>query len=424
MTVNNPLQGNMAEATRLVREGRLAEATAEIQRALGGGGPASAQHRPGGPSSPAGPSTRIALPSGTDGGVGRALRPAPTPPKRSFRNVPRPRGVPQSGLLGGLPNGLTNLTNGLTSGLTSGLSTTLPGSVGGVPAPEVVPPGGRFVERSYTNAAGTRAYKLYVPSSYTGIQAVPLIVMLHGCTQDPDDFAAGTKMNVLAEEHGFLVAYPQQGGGANMQKCWNWFQAGDQRRGGGEPSIIAGITAVVVGEHHVDPDRVYVAGLSAGGAMATIAAAAYPDLFAAVGVHSGLAPGAAHDLPSAFAAMRGGGPGGTARTGAPAVPAIVFHGDRDSTVHPRNAEHLLAHHLPDNVGRRAIGVREGRAPGGLSYTLATHRDDAGRAVVEQWTVHGLGHAWSGGGSSGSYTDPKGPDASAEMARFFLEHPRC
>jgi poly(hydroxyalkanoate) depolymerase family esterase len=260
--------------------------------------------------------------------------------------------------------------------------------------------------------------------------------MLHGCTQDPDDFAAGTRMNVLAEEHGFLVAYPTQAAGANSSKCWNWFKAGDQRRGSGEPSIIAGITCEVVGEHSVDPDRVYVAGMSAGGAMAAILATAYPDLYAAVGVHSGLAPGAAHDLPSAFSAMRGGGPGvapdrdvtdGGGRT----VPAILFHGDRDATVHPSNAERLLEHHYLSEVGepRAARGdappveVREGRAPGGLSYTFATHRGERGRAMVEHWTVHGLGHAWSGGGRSGSYTDPKGPDASAEMARFFLEHPR-
>jgi poly(hydroxyalkanoate) depolymerase family esterase len=294
--------------------------------------------------------------------------------------------------------------------------------------------GGRFVERSYTNRFGTRAYKLYIPSGYIG-QAVPLIVMLHGCTQSPDDLATGTRMNLLAEEHTFLVAYPAQAAAANSSRCWNWFEAADQQRGRGEPSLIAGITCEVVGEYHVAADRVYVAGMSAGGAMAAIMGATYPDLYAAIGVHSGLAPGAAHDLPSAFSAMRQGQPGTTrhnARTGGSArtLPAILFHGDRDTTVHPRNGDHLLTHHwtanrgTPDSTGGEAPRVteRRGRVSGGYAYTCATYQDANGRAIVERWTVHGLGHAWSGGSLPGSYTDPKGPDASAEMLRFFHEHP--
>jgi poly(hydroxyalkanoate) depolymerase family esterase len=248
-------------------------------------------------------------------------------------------------------------------------------------------------------------------------------------------------MNRLAEENIFLVAYPAQAQGANMNKCWNWFKASDQQRGRGEPSLVAGITRQVIDEYNVADDRVYVVGMSAGGAMAAIMAEAYPDLYAAVGIHSGLAPGAAHDMPSAFAAMHQGGPAiprqdvpTATATGESAriVPAIVFHGDRDKTVHPRNADRLLEHYCSaqltgsrdDASGSTPRGtVRQGQVPGGYAYTHATYRDAGGRAIAERWTVHGLGHAWSGGSSSGTYTDPKGPDASAEMVRFFNEHPQ-
>jgi len=226
-----------------------------------------------------------------------------------------------------------------------------------------------------------------------------------------------------------------------MNKCWNWFKASDQQRGRGEPSLVAGITHQVIDEYNVADGRVYVVGMSAGGAMAAIMAEAYPDLYAAVGIHSGLAPGAAHDMPSAFAAMHQGGPAIPRRdiptatpTGESAriVPAIVFHGDRDKTVHPRNADHLLEHYCPakltgsrdDARGSTPRGtVRQGQVAGGHAYTRATYHDAGGHAIAERWTVHGLGHAWSGGSSSGSYTDPRGPDASAEMLRFFNEHPQ-
>jgi poly(hydroxyalkanoate) depolymerase family esterase len=284
-------------------------------------------------------------------------------------------------------------------------------------APVCVPEGARFEERTFSNDAGSRTYKVYLPSGYTG-QSLPVVVMLHGCTQNPDDFAAGTRMNEVAEEQTFLVAYPRQPQSANMQKCWNWFNAGDQQREGGEPSLIAGIAMQVVEEFSADPARVYVAGLSAGGAAAAIMAATYPDIFAAVGVHSGLACGAARDMPSAFAAMGGGGTLRPRGEG-PTVPTIVFHGDADRTVNPVNSDHVIAQARQEAALTKT--VTRGETPGGTAYTRTVQLDDAGGEVLEQWVLHGAGHAWSGGSASGSYTDARGPDASREMIRFFLAH---
>jgi poly(hydroxyalkanoate) depolymerase family esterase len=286
-----------------------------------------------------------------------------------------------------------------------------------------LPDGARFEERMFTNEAGSRAYKLYLPASYTR-QALPLVVMMHGGTQSPDDFAAGTRMNELAEEQGFVVAYPAQAWSANPAKCWNWFNAADQQRGYGEPSLIAGITRQVMCDFSIDPARIYIAGLSAGGAAAAVMGSAYPDLYTAIGVHSGLACGAASDMPSAFAAMRQGGrptttgvrPEGPAR----AVPTIVFHGDRDTIVHPTNGNQIIAQ---SNSAELRTTISHGAARGGMSYTRTVHIDESGRPILEQWVVHGAGHAWSGGSIAGSYTEPRGPDASREMMRFFLQHVR-
>ena len=261
-----------------------------------------------------------------------------------------------------------------------------------------------------------------MPSGYRAGQPIPLVVMLHGCTQSPDDFAAGTRMNEAAEAQTCLVAYPAQTSAANMQKCWNWFSAADQKRDAGEPSLIADITRAVMRDYAVDPRRVYVAGLSAGGAAASVMGEAYPDLYAAIGVHSGLACGAARDMPSAFAAMQRGGDG-LARSGTPhrVVPAIVFHGDRDTTVNPRNGDAVVAQSAQAAALR--THTEDGQVPAGHAWRRMRHEDATGQTVIEQWLIHGAGHAWFGGSPAGTYTDPRGPDATREMLRFFLEHPQ-
>jgi poly(hydroxyalkanoate) depolymerase family esterase len=265
-------------------------------------------------------------------------------------------------------------------------------------------------------AAAGRDFKLFVPAG-AGAQPRPLVVMLHGCTQDADDFAAGTRMNTLAREHGFYVLYPIQSRQANAQRCWNWFKHTHQQRGRGEPALLAGMVREVMARHAIDPSRVYVAGLSAGGAMAAILGQTHPDLFAAVGVHSGLAAGAARDLPSALEAMKkGGGPIGTAAAKPP--PTIVFHGAADRTVHPRNGEQVVQPFAQD-----AAETTTWRAPGRRSSTRQVWHGASGEVQAEHWLVEGAPHAWSGGSPAGTYTDPGGPDASAEMLRFFLAHPR-
>jgi len=267
---------------------------------------------------------------------------------------------------------------------------------------------GRFLRAAYAGDAGSREYSLYVPGGYDGSRAVPLVVMLHGCTQDAADFARGTRMNALAEAETALVAYPEQPAAANPKKCWNWYDAAHQARDRGEPSLVAGITRRVMAEYRVDEARVYIAGVSAGGAMASIVALGYPELYAALGVHSGLAFGAASNVMEALGVMqRGAAAGAGERLAARAreamgaharpLPAIVFHGGRDAVVVPAN-------------GRQ------------LADQLASLAPRPADAQVEYRLVDELGHAWSGGSPEGTFTQAGGPDASREMMRFFREHP--
>jgi poly(hydroxyalkanoate) depolymerase family esterase len=390
-----PDPSKMVEAARLTRAGRLAEATALIRRMLRGEAAPDATFGTADDIAPG----RYKPP--TVDAKAETIAQADHPPLHAATSAPA-----HIAALRALLRRVTRRS--------------------GRPVPDIVPEGGKFIEATYSNAAGSRAYKLYIPSRYQG-QALPLVVMLHGCTQSPDDFAAGTRMNVVAEEQVCLVVYPEQRSDANPAKCWNWFRPSDQRRGQGEPSLIAGITRQVMRDYAVDPRRVYIGGLSAGGAAAAVMGANYPDLYAAVGVHSGLACGAANDLPSALAAMRQGELAASsgsadilvALADGPAVPTIVFHGDQDSTVHPRNGDHVMAQSMRATSAQRQ--VKRGRAAGGHAYTRTIHTDARGRAIFEHWDIHGGGHAWSGGSLAGSFTDPRGPDATREMLRFFLEH---
>lgn len=408
--MNEDMRSAMTEATRLTVAGRLSEATTIIKRALG------------------------SLP---DSGASAADRKsAEDPAEHGFQPFdvsrrPRPMMGWGRGEAAAEPDLPKLLHQAPATGMRSAHLLRCPTRLRPSPAMEPVPAemGGKFVEASYTNAAGTREYKLYIPSGYTG-QVVPLIVMLHGGTQTAADFAVGTRMNAFAEQNTFLVAYPEQPASANVAKCWNWFQTANQHRDAGEPSLIAGITQHIMSKYEVDLSRVYLAGFSAGGAMATIMATTYPDLYAAVGVHSGLAYGAAQDLPSAFAAMKQGTLNST-RLPSGVVPLIVFHGDSDHTVDRVNADCILDHWRQaasnEQAGARKpewkASVERGHVGGGRKYTRFLFRPDLGRPSAELWIIHQAGHAWSGGSPVGSYTDPQGPDASAEIVRFFNDHPR-
>lgn len=363
--MNHLLQNLMRHATRLTQAGRLTEATAAIQRALSG--------------------------------------------KTNTYDVVEDQEMPVK------PAASTMILDGCVFEVASADTVA-----------------GTFTSGSHTHAALTRRYKLYVPTGLTGAagQQRPLVVMLHGCTQNPDDFAVGTGMNERARQQGFCVLYPEQSPDANPQRCWNWFKHNHQRRGSGEPALIASMTQAIMKEHAIDPRRVFIAGLSAGGAMAAIVADAYPEIFAAVGVHSGLPNGAASNVAEALVVMSSGH-SGNIRNGKLSpqppqqphrlVPTIVFHGDQDRTVHPRNGEQVIASAL-GSAAAASPRVAQGVSAHGRRYTNATHHGDSGKVLAEHWLVHGAGHAWSGGHAKGSYTDATGPDATVEMLRFFFEHP--
>jgi poly(hydroxyalkanoate) depolymerase family esterase len=387
-------QDLMREATRLTRAGRLDDATRVIQRALGTTlGDAIA-------AVPAGARAARSREAAADDVLDGCITETPARP------LPRLPGVPDDAAMPDAP-------------ILHDYDAHAPHNAEGA-----------FVGGQHTHGGMTRDYKLYMPPGAAG-RARPLVVMLHGCTQDPDDFAAGTGMNERAREQGFFVLYPAQSRKANAQGCWNWFKHTHQQRHRGEPALIASMTQAVTARHGIDPRRVYVAGLSAGGAMAAVVAACWPELYAAVGVHSGLAPGAAASLPEALSAMRGGIPAGTPgmpvcapgpQPSAPRrieVPTIVFHGDRDATVHPDNGRRVVAAATRGGSSR----TDQGRAGTGRSWTRHVHAADPGAPEVEHWVVHGAGHAWSGGQRAGSYTDPAGPDATGEMLRFFFERGR-
>ena len=390
-------QDIVREATRLTRAGQLVEATVLLQRMLRGENAPHATSR-------------------TTGGIALTGREPPIIDAKA--NTIEEKDTTQSApATSARPRTLGASLNRTRKGAGFGLR----GAIKRAPLSEqdIVPEGARFIEDTYSNSAGSRAYRLFIPSGYQG-QPLPLVVMLHGCTQSPEDFAAGTRMNFIAEEQTCFVVYPAQRSEANQAKCWNWFRTADQRRGKGEPSLIAGITRKVMRDYSVDPNRVYVAGLSAGAAAAAVMGATYSDLYAAIGVHSGLACGAAIDLPSAFVAMRQGGGSNEVILGEGSpVPTIVFHGDRDTTVHPNNGDQILEQSVRTTSTQK--NVHRGRVPGGHAYTRTIHTDASGRGIFEHWNIHGAGHARSGGSSAGSYTDPRGPDATREMLRFFLEH---
>ena len=402
--MNDTVQTMMRQATRLTQAGHLREATQLIQRALSGSPVPSAAVEP------------REQASTQDHATNSAANDAPT--------------------LDATPLVLDGIV------LTRSIHASEANAARNGP--------GEFIGRSHTHAGLTRRYQLFVPPEHAG-RALPLVVMLHGCTQNPDDFAAGTGMSERALVQGFFVLYPAQSQDASPQRCWNWFKRNHQLRGSGEPALLADMTQAVMAEYGIDARRVYIAGLSAGGAMAHIVATAYPEIFAAVGVHSGLPRGAASNVPEAFAVMKSGtsgrnknaktsGVGISPATAAPVtapVPTIVFHGDHDQTVHPDNGEQVIAALLngvaadagEDDPAKRAANpkVEQGLASGGRRYTRLIHTTGVGEVLAEHWSVHGAGHAWSGGSPKGSYTDARGPDATGEMLRFFFEHPhttRC
>ncbi len=280
-------------------------------------------------------------------------------------------------------------------------------------------------------------YWLYVPPGAAAAAKtsplMPLVLMLHGCSQEAAEFAAATEMNTAAASANALVLYPEQARGANPGGCWNWFEPANQQRGQGELGLIVAMLLDVMARHPVDAQRVYAAGISAGGAMAALLAREYPELFAAVGVHSGLRAGAADNVMAALSAMNNGAKVGTSETppthnsGAAQPALIVFHGENDSTVHPKNGAQLVQAALQTALGDKNAALHEtqqGQSNAGQRFTRHLYRgSDSDKVLVEHWLLHNGGHAWSGGSAKVGQTDPKGVSATQEMLRFFLEHPQ-
>jgi poly(hydroxyalkanoate) depolymerase family esterase len=388
--MTTPFARDMAKATALTRSGKVQEATALIQSLLHPGVTPTGTPAPDDDVIDA---TFTRLDSPTARPMGPPKPKAPAKPKTPAKPRAPLAETLRKIAAGGMP------AKDRTAGTAAPLAK-----------------GAQFLSLNHTSAEGSRSYRLYVPANRSETP-MPLIVMLHGCTQTPEDFAAGTAMNSLAEEFGCMAAYPAQPSGANMQKCWNWYRPEDQGRDRGEPALIAGLTRDIQRDYPADPARTYVAGLSAGGAAAVLVAAAYPDVFSAAGVHSGLPAGSAHDIPSAFGAMRSGA---TGKPHGGVVPTIVFHGLSDTTVHPDNGAAVLAqaiHAMPDLQPATTMGVTEQ----GRTFRIIAHRDARGRSHAEHWEIEGAGHAWAGGNPAGSYTDASGPDASRQMLQFFLQH---
>lgn len=394
MDWNANLKQFLGNATDLVRKGQLADATRAIQQALGGA-----------------PLREARAP---------AAAPAPTP-------AAAPSGPSWR-------NGYAQADVEDATVILDRVEEAPPSAQPPQPAPahDAEAPGS-FRRVAFARAGAPQDhYYLYVPpGASTAAGPLPLVLMLHGCTQDPEDFATGTGMNHAAARERALVLYPAQSGQANPKACWNWFQPQDQRRGSGEPATLVAMVREVMARHPVDARRVYVAGLSAGGAMAALLAREYPDVFAAAGVHSGLAAGAAQNVMAALSAMKTGAKPASTSPIAPvppivrleqAPPLIVFHGDADATVHPRNGEQLIEAALAVAPEGAVPSVSTGRSAQGQAYTRTVYQG-GGTTLAEHWVLHGGGHAWAGGDARGSHTDPRGISATEAMLRFFLAHSR-
>ena len=400
-SMNDLLQSQMREATRLTQCGRLTEATQVIQRAM------LAVKVPAEP--PSGPEAGVGVGAGAstvtlndvlDGCVREIYADA----KAFSDDQAVDAALEQTAFSTPTATPPTTRTSAATSFTT--------------PTPTKT---ASFTEGAFVRGTQRHRYKLFTPMQKAIDTPLALVVMLHGCTQDPDDFALGTGMNAAAsgegEALGFYVLYPSQPRDVNPQGCWNWFDRAHQQRGRGEPAWIAELTKQTARTHGVDPTRVYIAGLSAGGAMAAVVAAAYPDVFAAVGVHSGLPVGAANNLTQALTAMKRGSSTAPEHPDT-TVPTIVFHGDQDRTVHHVNGQALVA--AAAVAADCTVHAQAGESRFGKKFTRSVYTS-AERVQAEHWELHNSGHAWSGGASEGSYTDPRGIDATQEMLRFFDLH---